>query len=323
MKKVTMIFIIIFITGVSGLLFAQDLSHLTLIAHYPLSFDANDATSNYDPAHLINTPFQGGQEGGVYCTGNYAYDGTPDSSDILTPPITGLLASAFAISVEFKVTEYMVPCRPIIVCGDLWRWVAAWVQADSTVGIYWEDGWPAETTVKYIPHTWHKVTIVYDSTGAGIGKAYLDGVLTDSTAGLKLDLHDDKRITISHGGSGNSFKGYIRNIKVYSISDPNIVFSNNSSHPKEFNLSQNYPNPFNPETNIQYSLPHAGFVKLAIYNIKGQKVSQLINKFQTAGHHTLTWNGTNLHGVRVSSGIYICRIQSGSQILTQKMVLKR
>ena len=48
--------------------YAQNLDHLKLIAHYPLSSDANDVTGNQAPMTLINTPFQ---DGGIYCNGNY------------------------------------------------------------------------------------------------------------------------------------------------------------------------------------------------------------------------------------------------------------
>ncbi|HNX00453.1 MAG TPA: T9SS type A sorting domain-containing protein, partial [Candidatus Cloacimonadota bacterium] len=79
-----------------------------------------------------------------------------------------------------------------------------------------------------------------------------------------------------------------------------------------FSLSQNYPNPFNPETTIRYSLPANGQVRMEIYNIKGQKVRTLLNDWQTAGNHEITWYGTDNHDKSVSSGVYFYRLTTGN-----------
>ncbi|MFQ5821980.1 MAG: right-handed parallel beta-helix repeat-containing protein [Candidatus Heimdallarchaeota archaeon] len=91
--------------------------------------------------------------------------------------------------------------------------------------------------------------------------------------------------------------------------------------PKTYRLSQNYPNPFNPETRIEYDLPKKSEVKLTIYNMLGQKVVTLVNKEQVAGSHSVHWDGTNDKGVKVSSGLYLYRIEAGDFIRTKKMLL--
>ena len=77
---------------------------------------------------------------------------------------------------------------------------------------------------------------------------------------------------------------------------------------KTFNLSQNYPNPFNPVTHIKYQLPKPSKVKLEIFNVLGQRVKTLVDKYQTADYFTVAWKGLNDYGHRVGSGVYICRI---------------
>ena len=72
----------------------------------------------------------------------------------------------------------------------------------------------------------------------------------------------------------------------------------------ETQLLENYPNPFNPETTIQYNLKKKSEVTLAIYNVKGQLVITLVNSFQEAGVHNTVWNGKDINGRDVSSGIY-------------------
>ncbi len=85
---------------------------------------------------------------------------------------------------------------------------------------------------------------------------------------------------------------------------------------KDFSLSQNYPNPFNPSTEINYSIPKPGIVKLTVYNSLGQKLAVLVNKYQQGGKHSINFNAKNL-----ASGIYFYRLQSGSFIQAKKMIL--
>ncbi|MCL1827242.1 MAG: T9SS type A sorting domain-containing protein [Candidatus Cloacimonetes bacterium] len=89
----------------------------------------------------------------------------------------------------------------------------------------------------------------------------------------------------------------------------------------EFSLNSNYPNPFNPETTISFGLPFTTDVNLSIYNIKGQKVTTLINDKRPAGEHKITWNGTDDAGQSVSSGIYFYRLNTDRFTKTNKMVL--
>ncbi len=99
--------------------------------------------------------------------------------------------------------------------------------------------------------------------------------------------------------------------------------SNNISlTPDTYNLFQNYPNPFNPTTNIVYQLKEKSTVTLEIYDILGRKVASLINnEIQNAGQHSLIWNGRNVEGNKVASGVYIYRIKANNFIDSKKMIL--
>lgn len=74
--------------------------------------------------------------------------------------------------------------------------------------------------------------------------------------------------------------------------------------PTKYELYQNFPNPFNPTTEIRYALKEASKVELSIYNIKGQKVKQLLDADKNYGYHKVVWNGDDQYGSKVSSGIY-------------------
>ncbi len=85
--------------------------------------------------------------------------------------------------------------------------------------------------------------------------------------------------------------------------------------PRSFSI-ENYPDPFNPSTTIRYSIPREGQVTISIYNILGMKIKTLLNKHQAAGTYEIKFIGENL-----SSGIYLCEIQSGGYRKIKKMEL--
>ena len=86
--------------------------------------------------------------------------------------------------------------------------------------------------------------------------------------------------------------------------------------PTEIALKPNYPNPFNPSTTISYDLPASGHVQLTVYDMLGRQVAQLVNMRQNAGTYTISFDAS-----RLSSGIYLYRLNAGTKVLTRKMTL--
>jgi hypothetical protein len=86
-------------------------------------------------------------------------------------------------------------------------------------------------------------------------------------------------------------------------------------------LNQNYPNPFNPSTTIRYSLRDRVLVRLEVFDIAGRRLACLVNEEQSAGPHSVQWNGRNGHGTEVSSGVYLYRLTAGKETIQKKMVL--
>ena len=83
-----------------------------------------------------------------------------------------------------------------------------------------------------------------------------------------------------------------------------------------FSLMQNYPNPFNPTTYVNYDLPGAGWVKLAVYDIVGREVEVLIDEYKQAGNHYIQWNASGF-----ASGIYFMKLSYGSMAQTIRLSL--
>ena len=74
-----------------------------------------------------------------------------------------------------------------------------------------------------------------------------------------------------------------------------------------------YPNPFNPTTTISFSIPEESKVGIEIYNIKGQKVKQLVDEQLSEGIHSVIWDGKNDSSKSVSSGVYFYKLKVNSK----------
>lgn len=94
------------------------------------------------------------------------------------------------------------------------------------------------------------------------------------------------------------------------------VIHQNNEFPSSYKLEQNYPNPFNPMTIIRYSVKDAGFVKLTVYDVLGREVEQLVNSYQKAGTYTVQVDGS-----RLSTGVYLYRLQTDKYTETKKMLM--
>jgi len=86
--------------------------------------------------------------------------------------------------------------------------------------------------------------------------------------------------------------------------------------PSGFQLAAPYPNPFNPATSLSFTIPAANHVQLIVYDLTGRQVATLVNEYQEAGTHELTWNAAGL-----PTGIYIARLQTCNFTSIQRMTL--
>ncbi len=93
--------------------------------------------------------------------------------------------------------------------------------------------------------------------------------------------------------------------------------------PRAFALWQNHPNPFNPNTTIRYDLPVDCVVNIEIFNALGRRVGALVSGFRKAGTGLCRWDGRDVTGAPVSSGVYFCRLRAGDFADVKKMILLR
>jgi Tol biopolymer transport system component len=114
------------------------------------------------------------------------------------------------------------------------------------------------------------------------------------------------------------FAIYTADFNAESIMNPTAVAE---ALPSGFAISGNYPNPFNPSTTISFSLPATGTASLAVYDITGRKVRDLVNGQLSRGAHSAVWDGRDSEGRVVSTGVYLSRLTMNGKNATSRMLL--
>ncbi len=83
----------------------------------------------------------------------------------------------------------------------------------------------------------------------------------------------------------------------------------------------NYPNPFNPVTTIRFFLPNPAETTIEIYNVLGQKIKTLVNEYKLSGFYEVEWDGKNEYEGNVASGVYLCRLKQGRNVLVRRLTI--
>ncbi len=123
---------------------------------------------------------------------------------------------------------------------------------------------------------------------------------TDEQHTLTLKTEDGKLLAMLNGTG---------KITLSDASIKKLIVSVNSGAdlPKVFSLSRNYPNPFNPTTWFTVAVPRVSQMDVSVFDILGRRIATIWNGEQTAGYHTMEWDGRDGEGIAVPSGIYFIR----------------
>jgi hypothetical protein len=131
---------------------------------------------------------------------------------------------------------------------------------------------------------------------------------TDYTEGIDCEIHEGWPVWRHYRVTGvdNASNESSPSAQVAALVDgpaPNEKRAGDATgRPESYALHTAYPNPFNPSTQIKFDLPEGGVVSLAVYDVLGRKVADLVNEYREAGYYSTTWNAAN-----VSSGVYFGR----------------
>ncbi|MFA7056992.1 MAG: GLUG motif-containing protein [Candidatus Cloacimonadales bacterium] len=93
--------------------------------------------------------------------------------------------------------------------------------------------------------------------------------------------------------------------------------------PTKTTLRNIYPNPFNPSTSVSFFMDKAEVVKLNVYNVRGQLVTNLAQSKFDQGFHNVVWNGEDMKGNACASGIYLFRMESEHNVQIVKGILMK
>lgn len=115
------------------------------------------------------------------------------------------------------------------------------------------------------------------------------------------------------GDWGGEYRAFRMELGDTSITDDAIP-------PAALSLSRVYPNPFSSSAKIEYQLKESSPVTLSIYNQRGQLVKQLVSESKSAGTHTVSWDGRDASGRKVSSGIYFARLSIPGESSQKKLI---
>ncbi len=159
----------------------------------------------------------------------------------------------------------------------------------------------------------------YNLTGYNIymNEQIIDSVV-ENTYSSSIDNGEFSFYVTALYGQVESEASNIINVTVQQVTSN----SNQVSEPAELTLN-NYPNPFNPSTSINFNLPENSRVNLAIYDLKGRKVTELINQEMVQGQHSFKWNGRDKHNRTLASGIYFYTLRTNNSSLTKKMIMQK
>jgi hypothetical protein len=159
------------------------------------------------------------------------------------------------------------------------------------------------------------------------GNEIIDSTYLDQNEGSgswrkigSYQLNSNEPVSIKVVDSGESTAGPVIRadaVKFSLIQDYTDVSEKNSlSVPSEFELFQNYPNPFNNSTLIKYSVPKSSHIAIKVYNILGQEIATLVDKYLPIGRYQVSFSIQN-----ITSGVYLYKLASEGFTETKKMIL--
>ena len=122
---------------------------------------------------------------------------------------------------------------------------------------------------------------------------------------LNLILNDESHIIDAKG----------MRIKNITLSIPNIETNNQKAE-----LSNNYPNPFLNSTSIDYKLPSSVYVTIKLYDLMGQEVATLVDKFQNKGEYKININ-SDKYFLKPGKYIYKMNLNGNCEFSRSKIML--
>ncbi|KAA3659544.1 MAG: hypothetical protein DWQ10_08650, partial [Calditrichaeota bacterium] len=144
--------------------------------------------------------------------------------------------------------------------------------------------------------------VLHFSDGASLefGELQNDGTASEFTFEHRQTTWIELEVTAARGGNVGLAEWVVWGASIAAKSFATDVTRN----PTSFYVSSNYPNPFNAKTRFEVNIPEPGWLQIAIFNIKGEKIKLLADEIVAPGMQKYTWNGRTDNAADVTSGIY-------------------
>ena len=258
---------------------------------------------NYSSPSLVNVTITNNSGGGISC--NYSSN----------PSLENVTISSNSTNYDGGGIYCRDNSNPSLINCIMWN--------DTPEEIYFDEyNFPNSITLSYSDIQGGEVGIVTNNNGI---INWLEGNIDEDPLFVDL-VNGDYHLTenspcIDAGDPSSSLDpdGTIADMGAFYFHQLNEI-NENEIPISEFDLS-NYPNPFNPSTTISFTIQEDSKIELSVYNIKGQKIKSLLSDQIAAGKHSIVWNGEDASGKKVSSGIYLYKLQTQAVTQTRKMLL--
>ena len=160
------------------------------------------------------------------------------------------------------------------------------------------------------------ITLKYDSSGVLRWDIIYNSQPPGNGDDISYNIMADRNNNIYISGVADRGSNIFDYVTIKYSQPPIGVIVNSNSISTDFNLYQNYPNPFNPVTKFKFHIYQPKNVKLVIYDILGNVISTLVNKYLKAGTYEINYNAE-----KIASGIYFCKMIVNDYTMTKKMLL--
>ncbi len=176
---------------------------------------------------------------------------------------------------------------------------------------------------RYMDNDIQSQVVLNDFAPTGSARVYtLNGPSIDATNEVVAENVTITESTIDNASASFSFSFEKHSVTVMDFSGSMTAVEESAGRiPRQFRLMQNFPNPFNPSTTIEYELAVSAHVVLRLYDMLGREIMTLADENQSAGRHSLVWDGRDNLGNPVISGVYFYRLRAENGFSQTKKLL--
>jgi len=302
----------------------------TTIGHWCM-----DETSDSTVLDISGNGLVGINHGAAWTEGLYGDAVTLDSTDYVWVPYHPYLMVEDAVTMEVICMVDSTDRDQVIVSRSTSSGLSIAINSDNhLVGDVWTNAGLISVdapNIELLSDTWYhlaltispSIMLLYIDHALVAGRPIAGPIVYSSATGMCIGgMIDAQDSTLTYGFTGTIDEVRIsnRNLSANNFLPFEPVSVSPSSQPSSWVMIQNYPNPFNPITTIRYRLLEEANISLVIYDVRGQVIQTLESGHQSAGWYEVVWQGENVEGKQVGTGIYFARLVAGEYSQVIKML---